>query len=68
MNIRIAQIQDCPAILDIYTYYVQQTAITFEYETPSLTEMENRMTYTQAKYPYLVAEVDQRIVGYAYAS
>ncbi|MBL7808883.1 MAG: N-acetyltransferase, partial [Saprospiraceae bacterium] len=46
----------------------QQTAITFEYETPSLTEMENRMTYTQAKYPYLVAEVDQRIVGYAYAS
>lgn len=68
ITIRLANIQDCKQILNIYQYYVLNTAITFEYEVPSLNEMESRMAAIQTKYPYLVAEIDNTIVGYAYAS
>lgn len=65
--IRIATEQDAQALLDIYSYYVDQTAITFEYEAPSLEEFTDRILKTLAKYPYLVAEEDGKILGYAYA-
>ena len=68
MKIRIADKNDCKDILRIYEFYVLNTAITFEYEVPSLSEMENRMKNIQLKYPYLVAEIENKVVGYAYAS
>lgn len=68
MKIRLAHSNDCKDILAIYKYYVLNTAITFEYEVPSIAELEGRMKNIQVKYPYLVAEMDNRIVGYAYAS
>ena len=43
INIRNANLEDAPRILEIYTYYVENTVITFEYEVPSLEEFENRM-------------------------
>lgn len=67
MLIRSARIEDIPQLLDIYRYYVEYTAITFEYETPSQAEFEDRMRKTQERYPYLVAEVDGKVMGYAYA-
>ncbi len=67
MEIRLANKQDAKQIRDIYKYYVQETTITFEYDVPSLEEMENRITQTLINYPYYVALVDQKIVGYAYA-
>ena len=67
MIIRSATIDDAQALLDIYAPYVQQTAITFEYEVPSLDEFRRRMTVFSSCYPYLVAEDNGQIVGYCYA-
>ena len=44
--IRSATVEDAEAILKIYTYYVENTAITFEYDVPSLDEMKNRIRKT----------------------
>ena len=54
-------------ILEIYDYYVKNTAITFEYDTPDLAEFEGRMAKTMQRYPYLVILSDGEIMGYAYA-
>ena len=67
MIIRNASVDDAEALLNIYAYYVKNTAITFEYEVPSLEEFKERITNTLKKYPYLVAEKEDKIVGYAYA-
>lgn len=68
MEIRLAKISDAEAIRKIYEPYVKETAISFEYEVPSINEFENRIKNTLAKYPYLVAVENGIIVGYAYAS
>ena len=67
MRIRMAGLEDAAALLAIYAPYVRETAITFEYDVPSLEEFENRMINIMKKYPYLVIERDGRIEGYAYA-
>ena len=67
IKVRNAKLSDAPRILEIYTYYVENTVITFEYDVPSLEEFENRMIDIMKKYPYLVIERDGRIEGYAYA-
>lgn len=68
IKIRVAREQDAKEILDIYAPYVEQTAITFEYEIPSLIEFKQRIHHTLQKYPYLVAKMEGEILGYAYAS
>ena len=67
ITIRTATVSDAPAILDIYGYYVANTAISMEYDVPSLAEFEKRIENTLLNYPYLVAEKDGKIIGYAYA-
>ena len=67
ITIRDAKIEDAGELLEIYDYYVRNTAITFEVTTPTLAEFESRMRTFMEHYPYLVAEVDGRIVGYSYA-
>lgn len=66
--IRFATLDDAEAILKIYKPYVRETAITFEYDLPSLPEFKERMATIMAFYPYLVAEEDGQILGYAYAT
>ena len=67
-TIRDATAADAKALVAIYAPYVQGTAITYEYEVPSLDEFSRRIeTYSQ-KHPYLVAEMDGVPVGYAYAA
>lgn len=66
--IRIAKEDDAEELLKIYSYYVNNTAITFEQKVPSLEEFSNRIKETLINYPYLVAVVDGKIVGYIYAS
>ena len=68
MIIRSANINDAKRLLDIYSYYVENTAITFEYDVPSLDEFSKRIENTLKKYPYLVLEENGIIQGYAYAS
>ena len=67
ITIRAATPQDAQALLEIYAPYIKNTAITFEYEVPSLQEFTDRITQTLQKYPYIVAELDNTIIGYAYA-
>ena len=62
-----AELKDAERLLEIYDYYVKNTAITFEYTTPTIEEFRGRMEKTMQKYPYLVAEKDGQIAGYAYA-
>ena len=59
---------DAEEILKIYAPYVTDTAITFEYEIPTVAEFSQRIKDTLQKYPYIVAIVENHIVGYAYAS
>ena len=65
--IRKATIDDAKRLLEIYAFYVENTAITFEYDVPSLEEFRNRIGNTLKKYPYLVLEEDGMIRGYACA-
>lgn len=66
ITIRTAALGDAAALLAIYAPYVEQTAITFEYEVPSLEEFRGRIAHTLRRYPYLVAEENGEILGYAY--
>lgn len=59
--------KDAAALARIYAYYVEKTAITFEYTAPDMAEMERRRQEISQRYPYLVAESDGKVVGYAYA-
>ena len=68
MEIRLATAADVPAMLEIYRPYVENTTITFEYETPSLQAFAARFAAITAAYPWLVAQQDGVVVGYAYAS
>lgn len=67
-SIRIATLEDASTLLAIYAPYVENTAITFEYEVPTVEEFQSRIENTLSRYPYLVAEKDGEILGYAYAS
>lgn len=68
LEIRIATPDDAKELLAIYAPYVRGTAISFEYGVPSVEEFRNRIETTLKEYPYLIALIDGRIVGYCYAS
>lgn len=68
VKIRQAKTSDAAALVAIYAPYVEETAITFEYFVPSVEEFETRILKTLEKFPYLVAEENGEVLGYAYAS
>ena len=63
MVIRAATREDAGSLLKIYSYYVENTAISFEYVAPSLDEFSKRISSTLEKYPYIVLEDDGLIRG-----
>ena len=67
--IRQADRSDAASIAGIYNHYVAETIVTFD-EQPITTEaMAGRIEEVlAASLPWLVAEHDDRVVGYAYAS
>ncbi len=67
IEIRNAKPSDAERLAEIYDYYVKNTAISFEYVTPSVEEFKARMERITARYPYLVVLEDGVIKGYAYA-
>lgn len=67
MNVRMAKVEDAKDLLNIYEYYVTNTSITFEYDVPTIDEFKNRIETTLKRYPYIVAEENGKIYGYAYA-
>lgn len=66
-QIRIARPEDATRLLEIYGHYVENTAVTYEYVTPTVPEFQSRITNTLAHYPYLVVVQDGVVLGYAYA-
>ncbi len=65
--IRNAETGDVQRLLEIYSYYVRNTAITFDVEVPETDRFASHMEQIQSRYPFLVMERDGRIEGYAYA-
>jgi phosphinothricin acetyltransferase len=69
MIIRPSITDDIASIADIYATSVLTGFGTFEIEPPSIMEMTaRRNTILEQQLPYLVAEVNGEVVGYAYAS
>ncbi len=60
---------DLPAIKAIYAQHVLHGTASFELEPPSIQEMRQRRTdILQKEMPYLVAEIEGEVVGYAYVT
>jgi L-amino acid N-acyltransferase YncA len=66
-TIRLAEESDAIGVLAVYRPYVEETAITFEYEVPTQVEFLCRLQRIQSNYPFLVCEEKGQIIGYAYA-
>jgi L-amino acid N-acyltransferase YncA len=67
--IRSAIADDAEAIANIFNYYVRETIVTFEEQPVSAAEMASRMAEVAAtSLPWLVAEQDGAIQGYARAT
>ena len=68
MIVRLARPQtDAAAVADIYRPAVESSLASFEERAPTADEMAERMRATLARMPWLVAEDDGAVVGYAYA-
>lgn len=64
--IRPVTLSDAPAIASIYNHYIEQTVITFEFDSVTPAEIASRIEKTIVKYPYLVYEEEGQVLGYAY--
>lgn len=68
IRVRPATPADIPAITAIYTVEVRDFVNTYETEVPDEAEMARRMADLRGRgFPYLVAELDGKVAGYAYA-
>lgn len=67
MSIRMATPEDAEQLLRIYAPYILETTVTFEYEVPEVEEFRERIESVMEKYPWLVWEENDQILGYAYA-
>ena len=67
-TIRAATPADIPAITRIYAHAVRHGTASFELHPPDEAEMTQRQRMLlDAGYPYLVAQADGAVMGYAYA-
>lgn len=65
--IRPARDDDGAAVADIYAPYVRDTAVSFEVESPTAVVMADRINAALDTHPWLVAEREDVVVGFAYA-
>ncbi|MBF0713902.1 N-acetyltransferase family protein [Gemella sp. GH3] len=68
MKLRFALESDAEQLLNIYTYYVDNTVVTFDYKAPTIEEFKKRINKIISKFPFLVAQKNDTIVGYAYVN
>ena len=66
--IRLAKPTDSAAMLDIYSPYIENTSLTFETITPSIPDFTQRIENYLQLTPWLVADKDGKVAGFAYAS
>ncbi|MBQ9044358.1 MAG: N-acetyltransferase [Oscillospiraceae bacterium] len=67
VRIRPAVCADAERLAEIFAYYVLHTAVAFDYEPPSAETFRARIAQVTEAHPWLVAEADGRVLGYAYA-
>jgi L-amino acid N-acyltransferase YncA len=67
VELRLATVPDAASVQAIYAPYVENTAVSFEIEVPSVAEMAGRIADVLPEHPWLVAEHDGVMTGYAYA-
>lgn len=67
MDIMPVKMEDAEELLSIYAPYVRDTAISFEYDVPSLSEFQDRIRTISSDFPYIKAVEAGEILGYAYA-
>ena len=65
-GVRQASAHDAAACLAIYRSYVENTAISWEVDVPTVDEMAARIAGLRATHEWLVLERDDQIVGFAY--
>jgi L-amino acid N-acyltransferase YncA len=65
-SVRQASARDAAACVAIYRPYVEQTAISWEIEVPTVDEMASRIDRLRATHEWLVLEQGDRIIGFAY--
>ena len=53
ITLRQACPEDAEAVLEIYAPYVERTAVTFEYDVPSVTEFRQRIAHVLERYPWI---------------
>lgn len=68
MRLRLATAHDAAAVADIYAPYVTASAVSFETEAPDEAEMRSRIEAVANRYPWIVAEEEGELLGYAYGS
>lgn len=68
MEIRHAKNEDAAQIAEVYNYYITSTHHTFETEPLEAEAMVERIAEVTAGYPFLVAEEDGVVLGYAFAA
>ncbi len=68
VHLRLAEPRDAPGVLDIYAPLVSDTIVSFEEQVPSLAEMTRRIENTLERWPWIVAEEQGELAGYAYAT
>lgn len=67
--VRPATLDDLPAVAAVYAPYVERTVTTFDEEIPDLDTWQAKLAaLTAGALPFLVAELDGRVAGFAYAS
>lgn len=69
MSIKIRELDgaaDTLACLEIYSYYIENTTVTFDEETPSSEEFTDRVKRITESYPFFVADDGDRVIGFAY--
>lgn len=66
MIIRNVKEEDIEKILEIYNYYIENTTITFEEQKLAIAAFKERVERITKSYPYIVAEENGEILGYAY--
>ncbi len=68
VTINLITNNDIEGVLKVYAPYIEETAISFEYEVPTLEEFIGRVHAITKQYPWLVAKEHGNVIGYAYGT
>lgn len=68
MQFSLVRQSDIPQILEIYSPFIRDTAVTFELEPPGTEAFAERARRISERFPYIVCREAERVAGYAYAA